>query len=277
MKSEGGRSIDPQDPSLGTSGIFPAMGHGTFEIETVAGLEAVMPLVLEPDLKFAPENMQELLAFMSIGFTTAPARFDTEEMRFHDGVAPSEEFHADFGAGFENFALQGTDQDRSIAVSFEQGDDVGFVETSDASQCGDGRAHLAALESAEKSDRNAGGASDLSKRETAFQTQAAETLAGRLPRIGGSDGHALLFQDGHDGGGIETAGTAKENSALENSNIGFGVKAIAAPGALGSDQAKRFPGAQGGGRDAETLRDLGDAEQPAGGQGFRWHGRILSA
>jgi hypothetical protein len=81
----------------------------------------------------------------------------------------------------------------------------------------------------------------------------------------------------HDGGGIEAAGTAKENSALEKSNIGFGVKTITAAGALGSDQAKRFPGAQGGGRDAQTLRDLGDAEQPTGGQAFRWHGHILSA
>ena len=263
--SKRGGCIDPQNPSLGATGIFPAMGRRTFEIETVARLKVVTPLVVEPDLEFPAQDVQKLFALVSIGFATATPWFNAEEMRLHSGVAPGEELHADFGAGFENFALQGTDQDRSIAVSFEQGDDVGFVEAGDSTQSGDGRAHLAAFESAEKSDGNAGGASHPGERETPFQTQTAETLAGRLPGIGGSDGDALFLEGVHERGGSEAAGAPRKNGALEKANIGFRVEAIATPGTLGSNQAKRFPGAQGGGRDAEPMGDLGDAEQPSGG------------
>ena len=108
------------------------MRRGAFEIQAVAGLEQVMTLIVEPNLKFSAHDVQKFLAFMGIRFAASPAGLDAKEMRFHGGVAPGEELHADFGAGFENFALGRTDQDGSIAVGFEEGDDVGFVETSDA-------------------------------------------------------------------------------------------------------------------------------------------------
>ena len=241
------------------------MGRGTFEIETVARLKVVTPLVVEPNLEFPAQDVQKLFALVSIGFATAAPWFNAEQMRLHGGVAPGEELHADFGTGFEDFALGRTDKDGSIAIRFEKGHDVGFVETGDSTQSRDGRTHLAALESAEKTHGNTGGASHPGERETAFQTQTAETLAGRLPGIGGSDGDALFLEDVHDRGGIEAAGAPKKNGALQKANIRFGVEAIATPGTLGSDQAKCLPGAQGRGRDAQPLGDLGDAQQPSGG------------
>ena len=45
--------IDPQHPSFGPAGIFPAMRRGTFKIEAVAGIEAIVLAVLQPNFEIA--------------------------------------------------------------------------------------------------------------------------------------------------------------------------------------------------------------------------------
>jgi len=228
-----------------------------------------MALMLEPDFKFAAEDVKEFFAFVRIGFAAAAAGFDAKEMRLHGGVAPGEQLHADFGICFENFAFRGANERGGVAVGVEKRDDVGFVEAGNAAKCGDGRMHLAALERAEETNGNVSGAGDLREREAALNAQTTKMLAGRLARFGGNDGDTLFFQDVNDGCGIEAAGAAQKNGALQKAYIGFGVEAITALRALGSDEAERFPGTQRGGRNAEAARDFGDAQKSAMGQRFR--------
>jgi hypothetical protein len=161
QNSERGRGVDPQNPGFGTPGVFPAMGPGTFEIEAIAGLKTVMALILEPDLKFTAQDVEEFLAFMGIRFTAAPAGFDAKKVRFHGGVAPGKEFHADLGAGFEDLALGGTNEGLDVPIRLKHRKDIGLVETCDALERGDRRAHLAAFESTQEANGHAGGTSDL--------------------------------------------------------------------------------------------------------------------
>jgi hypothetical protein len=65
----------------------------------------------------------------------------------------------------------------------------------------------------------------------------------------------------HDGGGIQAAGAAEKQRALQEAHVGFGIQAIAALGALRRNQAELFPGAQRRGRDFHATRDLTDAQQ----------------
>ena len=71
---------------------------------------------------------------------------------------------------------------------------------------------------------------------------------------------SLLFQNVNDSGRIQTAGATKKNGALQEANSGFVVEAISALGALGRNETERFPGAQSGRGNAETMSNLGDAE-----------------
>ena len=83
----------------------------------------------------------------------------------------------------------------------------------------------------------------MREREAAFGAQAAEALAGKLGSIGRRSNDALFFEDVDDSGRIESARTAKKQSALQEAHIGFGIHAVAALGALRRDQTKSFPGA----------------------------------
>ncbi len=236
-----------------------------------------MALIVQPDFKFAAEDVEKLLAFMGVRFAAAAAGFDAEEMRFHGSVAPGEEFHADIGAGFKDFALGRADERLSIAVSFKHGEDIRFVEAGDALKCGNGGAHLTAFEGAEKADGDFGGARDCRQRKAALHAQASKALAGRLASIGWRRDYSLFLEDVYNRGRIEAASAAKEESTLEETDVRLGVHAIVAGGALGSDEPERFPGAQSRGRNAETAGDLRDAEEALGRQRFRCCGQILSA
>ncbi len=191
-----------------------------------------MTLLVQPDFKFTAQDVEKFLAFMGVRFAAAAARFDAEEVRFHGGVAQGEEFHADRGAGFEDFALGGADERLSFAVGFKHGKNVGFVEACDALESGDRGAHLAALEGAEESDGNPGGTRDLREREAAFDAQAAEFLTGGVTGVRGSRDNALFFQNVYNRGRIEAARAAKKDGALEEADIGLVVEAIAAGSAV---------------------------------------------
>lgn len=274
---ERGRCIDPQDPGFDTAGIFPAVRHGTLEIEAVAGLQDVMFVAIEPDFEYAAKDVKELFAFVGVGFAAATTGLDAEEVRLHSSIAPGEKLHANAGRGFEDLPLRGPDEALGFAFGFEEGNDVGFVETGDALKGRDGAAHLAALESAEKADGDAGGVGDLGEREAPTKAEAAEFLTGRVRGVGGSGDDTLFFQDVDDSGGIEAAISAEKDGALKKADIGLGVKAIFALGAVRSDEAEGLPGAQSRGRDADTAGNLADAEEASGGQSFRCFGQILSA
>jgi hypothetical protein len=184
-------------------------------------------------------------------------------MRLHSGVAPGEQFHAYAGSGFKDFSLVRADETRLFTCGFEERKDIRAVETSDAAKGGDRRTHLATLQAAEKSDRNAGGSCDLGERESAARAETAKTLAGVRRRLCGSGHQALALKNVDDGGGIETAGTAKKNRALEKAHVGFGIKTIAALSSLWRDEAQGFPGTEGGGRNADAAGHLADAQGAA--------------
>src|SRR5712664_289894 len=174
-----------------------------------------MFLRVEPNLKISAHDMQEFLAFMRVGFTAAPSGFDAEKMRLHHRVSPGQQLHAHFRRGFQDFSLIGAHQPRIISGGFEERKNVGAVEAGDAAQRGNRGAHLAALEGAEKTDGDAGGASDLSKRKSAAGPQAAETLPGKKGVFRRSRDNSLALEHMNDGGGIEAAGAAQENRALQ--------------------------------------------------------------
>jgi hypothetical protein len=236
-----------------------------------------MALIVEPDLKFTAEDVEKLLALMGIRFPAAAAGLDAEKMRFHGSIAPGEELHADIGAGFKDFALGRANERLSISVGFKHGQDIRFVEAGDALKGGNRGAHLTAFEGAEKADGNFGSASDGCQRKAALHAQTAEALAGRPASIGWGRDDSLFLEDMYNRGRIEAASAAKEESTLEETDVRFGVHAVVAGGALGSDEPERFPGAQSRGRNAETAGNLRDAEEALGRQRFRCCGQILSA
>ncbi len=169
-----------------------------------------MALIVKPDFEFATHDVEELLTFVGVGFAAAATRFDAKEMRFHGGIAPSKKFHANVGAGFEHLALRRTNQRRSVAIGFEHRKNVGFVEASDALESGDGRAHLATFESAEKSDGNVCSTGDLRERKSTLGAQTTKAMTGRLANVSGHRDDTLFLEDVDNGGGVESTSTTKK-------------------------------------------------------------------
>lgn len=235
-----------------------------------------MALILEPDLKFTAQDVEKFLAFMSIRFTAAPAGFDAKKVRFHGGVAPGKEFHADLGTGFEDLALGGTNEGLDVPIRLKHRKDIGLVETCDALESSDRRAHLAAFESTQEANRHTGGTSDLREREAALEAHAAEGATGSLASIGGSSDGSLLLQNVHNRGGIQAAGAAEKHRALEQANVRFGVHAVAACSAFWADQTQGFPRAQGRRRDPQAVGDLRNAQEALARERFRYRRQILS-
>src|SRR6266403_828848 len=185
----------------------------------------IMLLGVEPDLKISAKHVQEFLAFVRVGCTAAAPGLDAEKMRLHRRVPPGKQLHAHAWRGLQDFSL------------------------------------VWALEGAEKTDGDPGGASHLSERQAAAGPQAAETLSGKERALRGSRDDSLALEHVNDGGGIEAAGAAQENRALQQAHIGFVKKAVAAPRALRRDEAQGFPGAQSGGRNAHAARHFADAQR----------------
>ena len=241
------------------------MWSGAFKVKTVAGFETVVFIVFQPNFEIAAEDVEKFFAFVGVGFAAAAAGAHAEEVRLHGGVAPGEEFHADAGSGFENFALGRAHETGILFRGFKKGKDIRAIETCDAAKRRDRGAHLAAFKGAEKTDGDAGGAGDLREREAAAGAQAAETLAGKALGIfcRGCGGVALALEDVHDGGGIEAAGAAEKNGPAQEAHVGVGVFAVAALGALRSEKAEGFPVPQRGRRNAQTASDFADAQGTA--------------
>src|SRR6202051_4344903 len=189
------------------------MRRGAFKIQAVTCFQKIVALVMQPEFELAAQDVKEFFAVMRVGFAAAAPGFHAEKVRLHRGVAPGEKLHADAGASFEDFALRRTHEMLRFAVGFEEGDDVGLVKAGDAAKRGDRAAHLSTLEGAEESDGDAGGAGDLGEGKFAAHAEAAKALAGKLWRVGGGGDEALLFEDVHDGGGIQAARAAQGNSA----------------------------------------------------------------
>jgi len=222
------------------------MRSRAFEIETVAGFQAVVLLAVQPDFKFAAKDVQKFFALVRIGFAAATARFDTEEMRFHRRIAPGEQFHANIRGGFQDFSLVGPDKTRIFTGGFEKRKDVRAIKAGDATERGDRRAHLAPLEAAEEPNGYPGGSSNLREREPAPRSKAPEMLSGMRLHFGRGRDDPLAFQYMNDGGRIEAASAAEKNRTLEQAYIGFGVEAIAALRPQRRDEAKGLPGTQRG-------------------------------
>jgi len=248
------------------------MRRGAFEIEAVARLQAMMFVVVQPDFKFAAQDVEKFFAFVGIGLAAAAARLDAEEMRLHRGVAPGEEFHAHAFGGFENLTLRGMDDAGVFLGGLEERKDVGAVVAGDAAKRGDGGTHLAALERTEESYGDAGGAGYLGKRELATKAEAAEALSGGDGVFGGGRNHSLALEDVDDGGGVQAAGPAEEDGALQKPEVGFGVETIAALRALRGDEPEGLPCTERRGRDAHAAGDFADAQGALGLRFRRWRG-----
>src|SRR6266481_8848996 len=65
-----------------------------------------------------------------------------------------------------------------------------------------------------------------------------------LPIFRRSRNNTLALEDMDDGGGIEAAGPAKENRALQQAHVGFGKQAVATLRTLRCDQPQGLPSAQ---------------------------------
>src|SRR5258707_13499492 len=89
-----GRSIDPKQPRLRAAGIPPAMRRGAFEVKAVAGLQAIVLAVTQPDFKRAAEDVEDFLAFVRVGFAAAPTGLHTKQIELHAGLSPSQEVQA---------------------------------------------------------------------------------------------------------------------------------------------------------------------------------------
>ncbi len=236
------------------------MFHVAGEIKAVAFAEMLGVAAFQRDIEIAAENVQEFFAFVGVRIAAASAGSYSEEMRLHDGVAPSEKFHAHAGAGFENFSIGGADVARIGFGSVEERKDVDAIVARDAGERGNGGAHLAALEGAEETDGDAGGSGDLRERSVLAEAQLAETR---------TDGTGLVAaavlekpfgaEQVHNRRGVHAAGAAEELCALEQANIARSEKAIAALGASGRNKADTLPGAQRGRRNADKSRDIADA------------------
>src|SRR5271167_4362428 len=120
-----------------------------------------MFFAVQPNFKFTAKNMQELLAFVRIRFAAAAAGLNTKKMWFHGRLPPSQELHADPGSGFENFSLVWPHEPRIFRRSFKKRKDIRSIETRNAAQRGNGRAHLPPFERAQKTDRNLRGPGHL--------------------------------------------------------------------------------------------------------------------
>jgi hypothetical protein len=219
------------------------MRSGAFEVKAIAGLKAVVAVILEPNFKFAAEHVKKLFAFVGVGFATVAAGFDAEEVRLHGGVPPSEKLHANFGTGFEDFALGRTNEELAVAVGFKHGKDIGPVKTSDALKGGDRGTHLATLESAEEADGDIGGAGNFGERKTPLEAQAAKALARRVASVGRSSDQSLFFQNMNNGGRIEAASATKKERALKEAQVSFGIHTITAGRAPWSNESKSLPSA----------------------------------
>src|SRR5262249_27712218 len=111
--------------------------------------------------KCAADDVEKLLAFVSVRFTAATTGLDAEEMRFHHFVAPRQKLHANTLCGFQDAALTGRDEAGIFLGIVKKRKQICPVKASDAGQCGDGGAHLPAFERTEEADRHAGGFRDL--------------------------------------------------------------------------------------------------------------------
>jgi len=243
--------------------------RGAFEVEAVARFELIVLFVANPDFKSAANDVKEFFAFVRVGLAAAAAGLNAKEMRLHGFIAPGEKFHANALCGFEDAAFGGGNEAGIFPGVVEKREKVGAVIPRDARKRCDGGAHLAALERAEKTDRDAGCTRDLHEREAAFLAKAPKSLAGRKNALRGNGHDALTLQNVHDGGGIQAAGAAKKNGALQYAHVFHRIEAIFAGRTLWNDEAERLPRAECRGRDADAASNFADPQKRLRVDSFR--------
>src|SRR5438552_18667554 len=104
------------------------------------------------DLQLALQYKKKFFPNVSVGFAAACPRSNAEQMRFHNRVSPSQQFHADSRSCFENFSSLGAHQmfvRLGGVVKIEYG---GFVVAGKPAQRTDRSGHLRAFDGAEKPD-----------------------------------------------------------------------------------------------------------------------------
>src|SRR5215467_231087 len=135
-----------------------------------------MLVLVQPDFKISAKHMQKFFPLVRVGLAASTPGLHAEEVRFHRGATPGEQFHANVRGGFQNFSFGRTDKALMFTRGLEEGKDVRAIELRDAAQRGDRRTHLAAFECTEKPDGNAGGPGYLRERKAALCPHAPKTL-----------------------------------------------------------------------------------------------------
>jgi len=222
-----------------------------------------MFLAVQPNFKFTTKDVQELFAFVGVGFTTAAAGFDAKKMRFHGRLAPSQKLHAHSRRRFQDFSLAWPHEARVFCRRFKEREDVRAIETGDAAERGNRRAHLAAFKRAKKAYGNLRGPRHLRKGQTTARAQPPKTLAGKRSALRRRRNDTLAFQYVHDRRWIQSACAPQKNGALQQPNVGLSVEPVAAFRTLRRNKAHRFPGAQCRRGNAHTPRHLTDTQQAA--------------
>ena len=222
-----------------------------------------MFLAVEPNFKLTSKYVQELFAFVRVGFAAAAAGFDAKKMRFHGCLAPGQKLHAYSGCRFQNFSLTWPHEARIFRCGFEEREDVCSIEASNASQRGNGGAHLAPFERAEKAHGNFRGPRHLREGQATPRAETTKALAGKRNAFRRPRNDTLTFQYMHDGRGIQPARASQKNGALQQTYIGLSVEPVAAFRTMRRNKAQRFPGAQCRRGNAHAPRHLTDAQQAA--------------
>src|SRR5690349_24856718 len=84
-------SVDPEHKRFAATGILPVVWSRAVEMKTVALLQAKF-LAVQTNVQFPLQNVQKLLAFVGIGLPAACIGSDPEQVRFHDGISPCQQF-----------------------------------------------------------------------------------------------------------------------------------------------------------------------------------------
>src|SRR5262249_36798905 len=176
--SESRRGVDPKDDGIGCSGILPTLRRPGREIKTVACSQLIFT-ILEKNVEPALDQEEKFLAFVRIGFDTACARSDAEQVRLHGDLAPSQKLHPYTGSALERFAAARAHQRALRGRRIEEIEDVLTVILRELVRDSGRGSPLRALQIAKESNRNLQRARHCRQRFAALQAKLPQSRSDR--------------------------------------------------------------------------------------------------
>src|SRR5947209_8776583 len=117
------------------------MGRRAFKIEAVTRFQLVF-LAVNRDFKVSSQDVDKLLALVSIRISASRLRSDSKQMGLHHRVAPCQQFHSYTRARLENLPLRRTYAPSAGLTGIKKIQNVGFVEARQFTQRSHRPAHL---------------------------------------------------------------------------------------------------------------------------------------